>query len=176
MVAVNRTRHSDGAISDLRDIPANPRKARAEERTRTADLFSLRVIHQVLQGFARACKSPINRPLSFLCLALCCTVLRSRWYQDGITIALISARHAYPRVVLFNLDTSALTHATDRWDQPPYRHSRHGAEKGPSNLVSQASWPIALEHRLVGARYEASTVCVPSESAQLYGHRFSPQG
>ena len=37
-----------------------------------------------MQGFAQACKSPINRPLSFLCLALCCTVLRSRWYQSGI--------------------------------------------------------------------------------------------
>ena len=45
---------------------------------------SLRVISQVLQGFARACKSPISKRLSFLCLALCCTVLRSRWYQSGI--------------------------------------------------------------------------------------------
>ncbi len=45
---------------------------------------SLRVIHQVLQGFARDCKSCISKPLSFLCLALCCTVLRARWYQSGI--------------------------------------------------------------------------------------------
>jgi hypothetical protein len=111
---------------------------------------SLRVIGHPLQGLAQGCKSRISRGASFLRIALCCTVLRSRWCQSGINIALISAQHAYPRVVLFNLDTSALTHATDRWDQSPYRHSRHGTEKGPSNLVSLASWPTALEHRSVG--------------------------
>jgi hypothetical protein len=57
---------------------------RADERTRTADLTSLPVIIHALQGFAQACKYPISKPLSFLCLALCCTVLRSRWYQSGI--------------------------------------------------------------------------------------------
>ena len=45
---------------------------------------SLRVIIQALQGFARACKSRIFRGVSFPCLAACCTVLRSRWYQRGI--------------------------------------------------------------------------------------------
>jgi hypothetical protein len=34
-------------------------KGRADERTRTADLISLRVISQALQGLARTCKSPI---------------------------------------------------------------------------------------------------------------------
>jgi hypothetical protein len=51
---------------------------------------SLRVIHQALQGFADGCKTRIPKPVSFLCLALCCTVLRSRWYQSGINISLIS--------------------------------------------------------------------------------------
>ena len=60
------------------------RIGRTDERTRTADLISLRVIIQVLQGFAQGCRSPISKPLSFLCLALCCTVLRSRWCQTGI--------------------------------------------------------------------------------------------
>ncbi len=45
---------------------------------------SLRVIHQALQGFAGGCKCRIFRGVSFPCLAACCTVLRSRWYQSGI--------------------------------------------------------------------------------------------
>src|SRR5918998_3766756 len=45
---------------------------------------SLRVIIEVLQGFARTCKSRISKPYSLLCLAECCTVLRPRWYQSGI--------------------------------------------------------------------------------------------
>jgi len=54
-------------------------------------LLQLRVIIQALLGFARVCKSRIDKPVSFLYLAVCCTVLRSRWYQSGINIALISA-------------------------------------------------------------------------------------
>jgi hypothetical protein len=45
---------------------------------------SLQVIFHALQGFARVCKSPISKPVSFLCLALCCTVLRSQWCQSGV--------------------------------------------------------------------------------------------
>jgi hypothetical protein len=45
---------------------------------------SLRVITQALQGVARVCKSRIDKPISFLSFARCCTVLRSRWYQSGI--------------------------------------------------------------------------------------------
>jgi hypothetical protein len=57
---------------------------RAEERTRTAYPCSSRVITQALQGFAGNCKSRISKGISLLCLAPCCTVLRSRWYQSGI--------------------------------------------------------------------------------------------
>ena len=60
------------------------RKYRADERTRTADLISLRVISKTLQGFARGCKSRISKRLSLLWVAERCTVLRSRWYQSGI--------------------------------------------------------------------------------------------
>jgi hypothetical protein len=42
------------------------------------------VIIRALQGFARIYNSPISKPISFLCLALCCTVLRSRWCQSGV--------------------------------------------------------------------------------------------
>src|ERR687894_598837 len=45
---------------------------------------SLRVSQWVLQGFARTCKSPIPTPVPFPCLASCCTVLRSRWCQNGV--------------------------------------------------------------------------------------------
>jgi hypothetical protein len=73
------------------DFPANQEKKRADERTRTAVLISLRVIGQWLQGVAGVCKYRISKPLSLLCIALCCTVLRSRWCQSGVKIALPSA-------------------------------------------------------------------------------------
>ena len=60
------------------------RKRRADERTRTADLISLRVIGHVLQGLARGCNHRIYKPVSLLRFARSCTVLRSRWYQSGI--------------------------------------------------------------------------------------------
>src|SRR5215203_4528903 len=68
----------------------NARKKRADERTRTADLISLRVIHHALQRFAGGCKTRISKGFSFLCLAKCCTVLRSRWCQSGVNISLVS--------------------------------------------------------------------------------------
>jgi hypothetical protein len=64
---------------------------RADERTRTADLISLRVITQALQGCAEDCKYRIFRGGSFLRFAACCTLLRSRWYQSGINIIRIFA-------------------------------------------------------------------------------------
>ena len=53
-------------------------------------ICSLRVIGHMLQGIARDCKSRISRRLSLLWVAASCTVLRSRWYQNGINIALVS--------------------------------------------------------------------------------------
>jgi hypothetical protein len=52
------------------------------------------VITQALQGVAQTCKSPISKGVSFLYLAECCTVLRSRWYQSGIS----PLRIGYPLV------------------------------------------------------------------------------
>ena len=46
---------------------------------------SLRVINQVLQGFTQDCKFRLDKLVSFLRLALCCTVLRSRWCQSGVS-------------------------------------------------------------------------------------------
>ena len=67
-------------------------KKRADERTRTADLSSLQVITHALLGFARTCKTRIDKPISFLCLALGCTVLRSRWCQSGVKSPWIARR------------------------------------------------------------------------------------
>jgi len=50
------------------------REQRTDERTRTADLISLRVIGQGLQGIAQPCKSLISKGFSLHGLALCCTV------------------------------------------------------------------------------------------------------
>jgi hypothetical protein len=62
------------------------RVQRADERTRTADLISLRMINQALQGFAGVCKYPISKRFPFPWLAGCCTVLRSRWCQNGVRV------------------------------------------------------------------------------------------
>ena|SRR5215208_1706880 len=52
---------------------------------------SLRVIGHTLQWFAQGCKCRISRRHSLLCLASCCTVLRSRWCQSGVNCTLVSA-------------------------------------------------------------------------------------
>src|SRR5919112_34112 len=71
-------------------FPANRQKKRADERTRTAYPCSLRVISQGLQGVAQACRLRLDKLVSFLCLALCCTVWRSRWCQSGVNRVRIS--------------------------------------------------------------------------------------
>ena len=53
------------------NLPA-PGSPRADERTRTADLISLRVIHQALQGLARGCKSRIPKRFPLLGVAPYC--------------------------------------------------------------------------------------------------------
>jgi hypothetical protein len=53
---------------------------------------SLRVIGRALQGVAQGCKSRTSKPLSLLCLALCCTVLRSRWCHSGVRRRWITRR------------------------------------------------------------------------------------
>src|SRR5215208_3112518 len=55
---------------------------------------SLRVIIHALQGFAEVCKSRISRRFPLLRVAECCTALRSRWCQSGVS----PLRIAYPRV------------------------------------------------------------------------------
>jgi hypothetical protein len=89
------------------------RLARADERAHTADLISLRVIHQELQGCAGVCKTRISTGVSFLRVAARCTVLRSRWYQNGINRGIAASRSC--SVVAFIRRTSG----TSELDQNP---------------------------------------------------------
>src|SRR5215212_6583881 len=77
---------------------------RADERTRTADLISLRVIHQALQEGAQGCKSRIPKRLSLLRVAACCTVMRSRWCQSGVNRSPMVSRGT-PLFMVFGLST-----------------------------------------------------------------------
>ena len=80
-----------GCFSEAEYSAYLSRIGRADERTRTAYPCSLRVIGQALQGCAGGCKCRIFRGIFFPCLAECCTVLRSRWYQSGINSVLVFA-------------------------------------------------------------------------------------
>jgi hypothetical protein len=84
-------------------------------------LPQLRVIIHSLQGFAQPCKSPISKRLSPLWFAACCAVLRSRWYQSGINMTLVSAwaglllrQHVLERLLADNLVGADLP--SDRWE------------------------------------------------------------
>ena len=117
---------------------------RADERTRTADLISLRVIHQALQGFARGCKSRISRRLSLLGVAACCTVLRSRWYQSGINPTLVSA--ALPSVTGCLWSTQAGFTSCD-WPVILCRHLTHLAVRHRPGTCGRTSPPWSPPRR-----------------------------
>src|SRR5215218_9849858 len=70
---------------------------------------SLRVISQVLQGYAQGCKTRIHRPVSLLCLAACCTVLRSPWCQSGVNVTLVLAQYCRLRLVPFSPHRTSFT-------------------------------------------------------------------
>ena len=72
-----------GAAPYLRLSCKCRKNERADERTRTADLL-ITSDHSGVAGVAGGCKCRIFRGVSFLWVAECCTVLRSRWYQSGI--------------------------------------------------------------------------------------------
>jgi hypothetical protein len=78
------------------------------------------VIHQALQGFARACNSRISKPFSFLRLAGCCTVLRSRWYQSGINsdnscFAILPIRSTHLKYVQHLTEHASIQLTLDRY-------------------------------------------------------------
>jgi hypothetical protein len=82
---------------------ATSRRGKSKIESRRADsnrlpLLQLRVIIQALQGVARDCKCRISKPIPLLYLAECCTVLRSRWYQNGIRTSDSYSLRARPMV------------------------------------------------------------------------------
>jgi hypothetical protein len=82
------------------------RLSKPNAKSRRADsnrlpLLQLRVISQVLQGFALPCKSRISKRLSLLRLAGCCTVLRSRWCQSGVKRRQEFARSLYSKECVY---------------------------------------------------------------------------
>jgi hypothetical protein len=68
-VAVNGLRRQAGAHLLFRILPANREKTREPTSGLEPLTCSLRVIHHVLQGFARACNYRILRPVSLLWVA-----------------------------------------------------------------------------------------------------------
>src|SRR5215204_5829848 len=88
-------------------------KKRADERTRTADPTSLRVIIQALQGFAWACKSRISKGISLLRLApllhrIAFPVV-SEWYQRRPAVRTHPrGRHGSPRQRIAEFESVAL--------------------------------------------------------------------
>ena len=67
------------------------RKREPTSRLKNRLPLLIRVIIHALQWFALPCKSRISKRFLLLWLALCCTVLRSRWYHSGINITLVFA-------------------------------------------------------------------------------------
>ena len=106
----------------------------ADERTRTAVLISLRVIGQVLRGVVPACKSRIPKGISLLRLAQCCTVLRSRWYQNGIKSVLVFAYRHLPPLVLARSHRASLVLRS----YPRVRSRAADKLRFPHRCVSQA--------------------------------------
>jgi hypothetical protein len=106
-------------------------KQRADERTRTANVISLRVITQALHGFARGCKARISKGVSFLRLDPCCTVLRSRWCQSGIRTT-CSPEFANSKKSVSRLP---LPPPPGRWIRPP-RESSRGSFATPLPMLS----------------------------------------
>src|SRR5215213_863656 len=71
-------------VSCSEPVSANPKRKRADERTRTAYPCSLPGIRQALQEIALGRNSRISKLFALHWLAQCCTVLRSRWCQSGV--------------------------------------------------------------------------------------------
>ena len=94
-------------------------------------LLQLRVITQALQGCAGGCKHRIFRGVSFPCLAACCTVLRSRWYQSGIrtsdSYSLTMGPMARPRTPV-RLHSKRPAHAPAGSTQPWQQHDASGLD------------------------------------------------
>src|SRR5919112_2893001 len=102
-------------VSCSEPVSANPKRKRADERTRTAYPCSLPGIRQALQEIALGRNSRISKLFALHWLAACCTVLRSRWCQSGVGRLWVTRRRVLrARWVSRNgdgLPATALVHA-----------------------------------------------------------------
>ena len=87
---------------------------RADERTRTADLL-ITSDNSCVAGVYLGLQFLISRPLSFLCLALCCTVLRYRWCQSGVGRRWNTRR----RFLLSPTEKKSLSPPEKAWEKTP---------------------------------------------------------
>jgi hypothetical protein len=162
-----------GSFSFLQDLQA--------KREPTSGLepltCSLRVIIQALQRFAGACKTRIDKPISFLRLALCCTVLRSRWYQSGINRGKVlsqSCSRTHPQYVQHPTDTLAKTYvrpllSVDVFGEPQHRCQR-GRTIGPSARLYSCPWLLfgGSSGRSHKETWEGSIVFLTTPSSSLF--------
>ena len=131
-------------------LPANRKKTRADERARTAGLL-ITSDRSCVAGVCWPCKSPISRRLSLSQFAVCCTALRSRWYQNGINTAPVSALRDYPSRVPFGPHWQrALRRPIDRWSIAPTSFLPLAAARyWWTNLTAVGPLPTAEANRLM---------------------------
>src|SRR5215204_1872956 len=122
---------------------------RADERTRTANL-PITSDKWGLQGFARFCTSRISKRFSLLRVALCCTVLRSRWCQSGVKTSRIT------RGGCLLIMSVALTLCRSAWEtrsvpegEPPQLRSTRNVGPSPS---LQRSPPCTAQSKVLPGR------------------------
>jgi len=85
----SRSLTSHGKLGLLTQLRGEGQRTEADERTRTAFLLITSDPSDVA-GICTALQIRISRLVPFHWFALCCTVLRSRWCQSGVKIALVS--------------------------------------------------------------------------------------
>ncbi len=130
-VAVSWAKRDPDSPLCLHVFPTNHDKSREPTRGLEPLACSLRVIIHTLQGFARACKSPISRPVSFPFLAQYCTVLHSRWCQSGVNIAARLSSYSGPGLPARPCVRLKWRGSPDSVAQP----ERLGLHRGPSALL-----------------------------------------
>jgi hypothetical protein len=113
-------------------------------------LLQLRVTHQASQGFVQGCNSRIDKPHSFLLVALCCTVLRSRWCQSGVTSPCIAHRKYFssrsyatvPPPWRSSTETSGYTTGVPCARYPPRSVRRHPQRPQNQAVGLSALWVL----------------------------------
>jgi hypothetical protein len=111
---------------------SEPNKESRRADSNRLPLLQLRVITRALQGYARGCKSRIDKPVSFLSFARCCTVLRSRWYQkatDDASRPLYDERSFFTFTVPGERGEASSLDGYSHWIPTMGRHATEGMDE-----------------------------------------------